>query len=84
MRAASSFQRAILGDERQQLLERAVAVALGVQRQREVETRLRVFRLGCELGAQAFDVAGLGRLAGELERGPRACHRRALGLRRRH
>ena len=46
---------AILDDQRQQLFERAVAIALGVQRQGEIEAGLCVLRIGCEFGAQRLN-----------------------------
>src|SRR5581483_9727381 len=45
------------------------------------ETDLRVVRFRRELGAEALDVAGIGRLAGKLERRSCARNRRRIGFR---
>ena len=75
---------AILADDGEQLVERALTVAFRIQGKRKIEAALRVFGIGRKLGAERVDVAGVGRLARKLEARPGARHRRAVGLGRRH
>src|SRR5262252_2646087 len=73
---------AVAPDDLQQVIERLLALALGVQRDRQVEARLVVARIGGDLLLQLADRPERGGLLGELERRARGRHRRlaALGL----
>src|SRR5262249_20184288 len=63
-----------------QLVERSLTVALGVERQGQVEARLVVERIGGDLLLELADGPERGRLLGKLERGARGRYRRVVAL----
>ena len=75
---------AILADDGEKLIERALPVAFRVQRDGEIEAALAIIGIGGKLGAERLGVAGARGFARKLEARPGARHRCAVGLCRRH
>src|ERR1700716_2150908 len=75
---------AVAADDLDQVVERLGALAFGIEREREVEPRLVIERIGGNLLLQLGDRAEGGSLLGQLDRGADRRHRRVVALGLRH